>query len=109
MAHRPRAVFRSVENRLDMVRAVNTGVSAHIDAAGRVRASLPAVDPDSEPPPAPMKMMADAALLERGGIYGRIGDVFAWACTLVLAALLFGVPERLRVRRARGKRGRVGR
>ena len=97
--HLALAVFRSVENRLEMVRAVNTGVSAHVDAVGRVRAMLPAVDPDTEPPPAPMKMMADAALLERGGIYARIGDVFAWACTLVFAALLFGVPERLRQRR----------
>lgn len=98
--HMGLAVFRTVENRLEMVRAVNTGVSAHIDAVGRVRATLPAVDPDTEPPPAPMKMMAEAALLDRGGIYARIGDLFAWACTLIFAALLFGVPERLRKRRA---------
>jgi len=97
--HMALAVFRAVENRLEMVRAVNTGVSAHIDAAGRVRARLPAVDPDTVPPPAPMKLMADAALLERGGIYARIGDLFAWGCTLLFAALLFGVPERLRRRR----------
>ena len=36
--HLALAVFRSVEHRLEMIRAVNTGVSAHIDAAGRVRA-----------------------------------------------------------------------
>ena len=106
--HMALAVFRTVENRLEMVRAVNTGVSAHIDAAGRVRATLPAVDPDTEPPPAPMRMMADAALLERGGVYSRVGDLFAWACTLLFAALLFGVPERLRRRRTRepGRRAR---
>ena len=103
--HLALAVFRSVENRLEMVRAVNTGVSAHIDAAGRVRATLPAVDPDTTPPPAPMKMMAEAALLDRGGVYARIGDLFAWACTLIFSALLFGVPERLRQRRS-GRRAR---
>jgi apolipoprotein N-acyltransferase len=32
--HLALAVFRSVEHRIEMVRAVNTGVSAHIDAAG---------------------------------------------------------------------------
>ena len=43
--HLALAVFRSVEHRLEMVRAVNTGVSAHIDAAGRVRAQTESVDP----------------------------------------------------------------
>ena len=106
--HLALAVFRSVENRLEMVRAVNTGVSAHVDAVGRVRATLPAVDPDAEPPPQPMKMMADAALLERGGVYARVGDLFAWGCTLVFGGLLFGVPERLRRRRSlrQGRRAR---
>lgn len=107
--HLALAVFRSVENRLEMVRAVNTGVSAHIDAVGRVRATLPAVDPDSEPPPMPMKMMAEAALLERGGVYARVGDVFAWGCALVLGALLFGLPRRLRWQRTGRQRARRAR
>ena len=51
--HLALAVFRSVEHRLEMVRAVNTGVSAHIDAAGRVRAQTASVDPDELPPPTP--------------------------------------------------------
>ncbi|HEY4186156.1 MAG TPA: apolipoprotein N-acyltransferase [Polyangia bacterium] len=106
--HLALAVFRSVENRLEMVRSVNTGVSAHIDAVGRVRASLGAQDPASEPPPEPMKMRVEAALLDRGGLYAAIGDLFAWGCTLALAALLFGMPGRLRkvtprVRRRRSR------
>src|SRR5205814_5021079 len=36
--HMALAVYRAVEHRLDLVRAVNTGVSAVIDATGRVRA-----------------------------------------------------------------------
>src|SRR3569623_1952064 len=79
--HMALAVFRSVENRLEMVRAVNTGVSAPVDAVGRVRATLPAVDPATTPPPAPMKMKADVALQGRGGVNARIGDQIAKACT----------------------------
>jgi apolipoprotein N-acyltransferase len=94
--HLALAVFRSVENRLEMVRAVNTGVSAHIDAGGRVKAILPAVDPSEEPPPRPARMLADAALLDRGGVYAHVGDAFAWACLLALVALVAGIPRRSR-------------
>jgi len=92
--HLALAVFRSVEHRLEMVRAVNTGVSAHIDAAGRVRSSLPAEDPADEPVPAPTKLLVEAALLDRGGLYGRIGDLFAWGCLLAVVALTLGLPRR---------------
>jgi apolipoprotein N-acyltransferase len=85
--HLALAVFRSVENRLEMVRAVNTGVSAHIDAAGRVRTMGPAADPDAEPPPRPTALLVRAALLDRGGLYARVGDLFAWACVAALVAL----------------------
>jgi apolipoprotein N-acyltransferase len=34
--HLALAVYRAVEHRVELVRAVNTGVSAFIDAAGRV-------------------------------------------------------------------------
>ena len=47
--HLALAVFRSVEHRLEMVRAVNTGVSAHIDAAGRVRAQTIRSTPTTSP------------------------------------------------------------
>ena len=52
--HLALAVFRSVEHRLEMVRAVNTGVSAHIDAAGpgprsdRIGRSGRAADADAQ-------------------------------------------------------------
>ncbi len=85
--HLALAVFRSVEHRLDMVRAVNTGVSAHIDAVGRVVLSGPAVDPDTDPPPQPASLLVKAALLERGGLYRTIGDLFAYACLAALTWL----------------------
>jgi apolipoprotein N-acyltransferase len=40
--HLALAQFRSVEHRVPMVRSVSTGVSAVIDASGRVAAALPA-------------------------------------------------------------------
>jgi apolipoprotein N-acyltransferase len=92
--HLALAVFRSVEHRLEMVRAVNTGVSAHIDAAGRVRSLLPSVDPDALPTPPPTKLLVEAALLERGGLYGRVGDLFAWACLAAVLALALGLPRK---------------
>ena len=61
--HLALAVFRSVEHRLEMVRAVNTGVSAHIDAAGRVRAQTESVDPAELPPPTPKTLLVDLAML----------------------------------------------
>ncbi len=95
--HLALSVFRSVEHRLDMVRAVNTGVSAHIDAVGRVRLSGPAADPDTDPPPAPVSLLAETALLDRGGLYASVGDLFAYACLGVLILLVV----RRSVRRSR--------
>jgi apolipoprotein N-acyltransferase len=99
--HLALAVFRSVEHRLEMVRAVNTGVSAHVDATGRVRQSADAVDADALPPPGPTSLLVDAALLEGGGLYVHVGDSFAVGCVAALIALW------VRGRRAGGVAGRV--
>jgi apolipoprotein N-acyltransferase len=105
--HLALAVFRSVEHRLDMIRAVNTGVSAHIDAAGRVLLSGPAVDPDTQPPPQPQSLLAEAALLERGGLYAHVGDLFAYGCLAVLVWL--GFASKRAGSRGPGRRRRSGR
>ena len=44
--HMALSVYRTIEMRLDLVRVVNTGVSAFIDSTGRVIWKGPAVDPD---------------------------------------------------------------
>jgi apolipoprotein N-acyltransferase len=89
--HLALAVFRSVEHRLDMVRAVNTGVSAHIDAVGRVVQQTASVDPAQQPTPEPVTLLADVAMLEGGGLYRHIGDLFGLLC---LAALVAGLLTR---------------
>jgi apolipoprotein N-acyltransferase len=87
--HMALAVFRTVEHRLEMVRSVNTGVSAHIDAAGRVLQASATVDALADPPPAPTTIMADAALLDGGGLYRVVGDLFGFLCLAALVVLLW--------------------
>src|SRR4029079_11212684 len=78
--HLALAVFRSVEHRLEMIRAVNTGVSAHIDAGGRVRTQTISVDPAESPTPTPKTLLVDLAMLPGGGLYRHIGDLFGITC-----------------------------
>jgi apolipoprotein N-acyltransferase len=85
--HLALAVFRAVENRLELVRAVNTGVSAHVDAAGRVLARTDSVDPADTPDAPPSTLLVDLALLEGGGLYRHVGDLFGFACLVTLVAL----------------------
>ena len=84
--HLALAVFRSVEHRLDMLRAVNTGVSAHVDAAGRVLAQTPSVDPAEAPAPEPATLLAEVAMLDGGGVYRYVGDLFGLLCLASVAA-----------------------
>ena len=101
--HLALAVFRSVEHRIEMIRAVNTGVSAHIDAAGRVRARTDSVDPDEQPAPTPKTLLVDLAMLPGGGIYRYTGDLFGFGCLAALVVIL------VRSRPARPRPGRKSR
>jgi len=103
--HLALAVFRSVEHRLEMVRAVNTGVSAHIDAGGRVLAQTASVDPAETPDAPPATLLVDLALLDGGGLYRHVGDLFGFACLVALVALLVQARRRAAVSpRARDRR-----
>jgi len=73
------ATARAIETRRDMIRAVNTGVTAHVDAFGRVVARA-----ERE---TPTVLMVRPALLEDGPTpYVRWGDAM-WAVPLFAAAL----------------------
>jgi apolipoprotein N-acyltransferase len=97
--HLALAVFRAVEHRIEMVRAVNTGVSAHIDAAGRVLAQTDSVDPAEAPQAAPTTLLVDLAMLPGGGLYGTIGDAFGFLCVGALALLWLRAPRPTQDRR----------
>jgi len=93
------SVFRSVEMRTDLVRAVNSGVTAVVDANGRVIAKTYVVDPASQL----MRMdslLHDVALIEGGHtFYARFGELFAYLCTIALLAMWLGWPLYLRLRK----------
>jgi apolipoprotein N-acyltransferase len=85
--HLALAVFRAVENRLELVRSVNTGVSAHVDAAGRVMERTDSVDPALTPNAPPVTLLVDLAMLEGGGLYRHVGDLFGFGCLLALVGV----------------------
>lgn len=89
--------FRAVENRVPVVRAVNTGISASIDSSGRIVSTLRQGEWTS--------MIAGVLLLDggageqdsiqhgprvlvdsRASVYSLVGDVFAWMVSLGAAA-----------------------
>jgi apolipoprotein N-acyltransferase len=94
--HLALAVFRAIENRLEMVRAVNTGVSAHVDAAGRVLAQTDSVDPAETPDARPATLLVDLAMLDGGGLYRHVGDLFGFLCAGALVCLWIGGSRRAR-------------
>jgi len=88
LQHLALAVFGSVEQRTSMVRAVNSGVSAFVDANGRVTQKAYAVDPYYHPRPAESSL-STLPLLEGGHtIFAKVGDLFAYVCALATAFLL---------------------
>ncbi|MFH0900137.1 MAG: apolipoprotein N-acyltransferase [Pseudomonadota bacterium] len=94
--HLALSVFRAVELRTDLVRAVNTGVSAFIDGAGRVYARTYSLDPAKEPRDADA-FLEKVALLEGGHtVFARFGNVFGYLCAALTGLLL--VLPRLRRR-----------
>jgi apolipoprotein N-acyltransferase len=96
--HLALAVFRAVELRADMVRAVNLGPSTHVDATGRVVATGRG---DHRGPEA---LVVTAALLEGGGtVYARVGNLFAWACVAVTLLVWLVLPRWTRARPTPGK------
>lgn len=69
------ASFRAVENGVTMIRANSIGISAIVDAYGRV---LSATDAGV--------LVANAPLSHVRTLYGVTGDLFAWLCVAATAA-----------------------
>ena len=79
--HLSMVVFRAVENRLPIVRAANTGISAVIDATGRLSQQTDLFV---------RTWIKDRITPARGPLtfYTRWGDLFAYGCLLVTAVSL---------------------
>jgi apolipoprotein N-acyltransferase len=96
--HLALSVYRSVELRTDLVRAVNTGVSAFVDATGAVYAKTYAVDPKVHPKGA--DGLTAIVHLREGGhtVYATVGDLFGYLCVALTALAWLG--DRLRTVRS---------
>jgi apolipoprotein N-acyltransferase len=77
-------VFRAVENRVPIVRSVNTGISAIIDPEGRIQE---VVLRDGQRRYVAGEIVGRLTLDDRAAPYTRIGDVFALACMAAAIAL----------------------
>ena len=82
LQHLAMVPLRAVENRIAVVRAANTGVSALVLPSGAIQATLPLGTRGV--------LRADVPLGGGGTFYTRFGDVFAYACAALSGAALLG-------------------
>jgi apolipoprotein N-acyltransferase len=80
--HARLAALRAVELRLDLVRAVNLGVSSWVDATGTVRARY-------DQPPARAIVVTPTLRNHGPTFYARTGDTPAFVILTVLAVVFF--------------------
>jgi apolipoprotein N-acyltransferase len=87
------AVFRAVENNVDVIRATNSGLSAFIHPTGQTEGETPTFETATR---TWQVKTADEAQAEGLTFYTRHGDVFAVACAIlsVLAVGASFIPER---------------
>jgi apolipoprotein N-acyltransferase len=85
--HLSMAVLRAVENHVCLARAANTGISAFIDAQGRILWQSELF--------VPVAHALELPWLSGGSLYTRVGDAFAWAC-VALAGLALILARRRR-------------
>jgi apolipoprotein N-acyltransferase len=85
--HLALSVFATVEMRVAMVRAVNSGVSALINPNGRLLAKTRAGDPYRHPLPAEGIVVDAPRMLGGDTVYVTYGNWFPYLCMAGLAAL----------------------
>jgi apolipoprotein N-acyltransferase len=93
--HLALSVFRAVEMRLDLVRAVNSGVSAFVDSTGRVYATSRVVEPGPTVASQPDTLLERVAIQQTHTLYATLGE---WLGTLCIAATLLLLVQRRRHR-----------
>lgn len=82
LQHLALAAFRSVEHRRWLVRSTNTGLSAFVDATGKIVDESPLMEP--------AMMIKDVPMLSSETIYARAGDWFGWL-SLALVVIMAGL------------------
>ncbi|HEY2466015.1 MAG TPA: apolipoprotein N-acyltransferase [Steroidobacteraceae bacterium] len=97
--HLALAVFASVELRVSMVRAVNSGVSALIDPNGRVTQKTYADDPYRHPRGADGMLVSAPKMAGGRTLFVAVGNLFAYLCLAGILVLLGAAFVRTRRRR----------
>lgn len=87
-------VFRAVENRVSVVRAATTGISAFIDANGAIVSRVS--DAHGNDVFVPGTLVRDVPLAEAKTFYTRYGDVFAVSVAAAALLLVVLAPARWR-------------
>jgi apolipoprotein N-acyltransferase len=82
LQHLAMVPLRAVENRVAIVRAANTGVSAFVLPSGAIQGTLPLG--------ARGTLRGEVPLRRGHTFYARFGDVFAYACAAMSGAALVG-------------------
>jgi apolipoprotein N-acyltransferase len=82
LQHLAMVPLRAVENRVAIVRAANTGVSAFVLPSGAIQATLPLGQRGT--------LRGEVPLRRGHTFYSRFGDVFAYACAAMSGAALAG-------------------
>lgn len=85
------AVFRSVEHRKALLRAVNAGISVYVDPAGRVVNQTEVTDSDREGYKGATGFLAEVPMMraESSTVYGVTGDTFNVSLLLAVGFLLW--------------------
>lgn len=89
------AIFRTIENRRAMLRSVNAGISAYIDANGRVIHQTKVTNPDEDGPQLPDGFVAEVPMIapeKTRTLYTRTGELFNGLLVFILIA--FGIRQR---------------
>jgi apolipoprotein N-acyltransferase len=81
--HLQASVFRAVENRVNVVRSANTGISCFINPRGRILAEVS--DASGRDVCVEGEKTQELTISSPASIYTRFGDVFAWVCLLMVA------------------------
>lgn len=106
--HAAICVFRAVENRLPVLRGVNTGISCLIDSSGRIR-NDPIASSEGFPPQAMRRTGLSGWLLEKMPIdnrvtfYSRHGQWLDTGCAVAFVAVLV-VPTAVGLARRRARK-----
>jgi apolipoprotein N-acyltransferase len=73
------ARFRAVENRIHVIRATNTGISAFIDPTGRIQARIPGKEVQGS-------LVATLRITEASSLFRTWGNWVAWSALLAAGA-----------------------